>query len=150
LILRHYVEMLRRNNIVQDEKLIAQAKRLYEKHKEAFDFVSQYQTRGSNLLDQVRALIESQRALVEDKHISTILRFIPTAWENIPELHSCPASEWTKTGRSVLFEVKANEDKRIIVALVLGPSNDPQLRQRIYSSAAKKPELFRGIVKPMG
>jgi len=148
LILRHYVEMLRRN-IVEDDKLTERARRLYEKHKEAFDFVSQCQPQPKNLLDDIRKLLNANAMLKEDKHIQSILRFVPVEWANVPKLNSCSPSEWTKTGRSLLFEIKAHEDNRITIALVLGPS-DLASREHIYSKAAKRKETFLGLVKPMG
>lgn len=148
LILRHYVRMLRRN-IVEDERLADLAIRLYEKHKEAFDFVRKHQPEPKNLLDDIRGLITSNVKLTEDKHIESLLRFAPLEWASVPQLNSCAPAEWTRTGRSLLFEVKASEEGRIIIALVLGPSTIDGLRERIYSEATKNKELFVGLVKPM-
>ena len=149
LVLRHYVDMLRRN-IVEDDKLVQLAIRLYEKHKEAFEFVGRHQPQPKSLLDDIRKLITFNAMLKEDRHNPAILRFVPVEWTTVPQLNSCPVSGWTKTGRSLLFEVKASEEGRIIVALVLGPSNVEGLRERVYSEAKKRTELFAGLVKPMG
>jgi len=134
LILRHYLEMLRRK-IVEDPKLADLARRLYEKHKEAFDFVSKVRPQPKNLLDDLRKLLESNSLVNEDRRTSAILRFVPVAWTNTPQLNSCLRSEWTKTGRSLLFEIKANENNRLIIALILGPSDDFAFRKGLYDEA---------------
>lgn len=149
LVLSHYVRMLRRN-IVEDERLADLAIQLYEKHKEAFDFVRKHQPEPKNLLDDIRNLITSNANLREDKHIQSLLRFVPLEWTSVPQLNSCPPYEWTKTGRSLLFEIKASEEGRIAVALVLGSSTIDGLRERIYLEATKNKDLFVGLVKPMG
>jgi len=149
VVLRHYIDMLRRN-IVEDDKLAQMAIRLYEKHKEAFDFISRHQPQPTSLLDHIQKLISSNKTLKEDKHNPAMLRFVPIEWTTQRQLNSCPPSGWTKTGRSVMFEIKANEKGRIIVALVLGPSDREGLRERMYTEAKKRKDLFVGLVKPMG
>ena len=149
LILRHYVEMLRRN-IVEDPKLEELARQLYEKHKEAFDFVEKVKPQPKNLLDDIRKLLDSNSKLTQDRHAPALLRFVPDEWNSFPQLNSCPSSEWTRTGRSLLFEVKAHSGNRITVALVLGPSEPTTVRRQIYDEAAKRNQIFVGLVKPMG
>lgn len=92
LVLRHYVGMLRRN-IVEDAKVAELAVRLYEKHKEAFDFVSRHQPQPKNLIDEIRKLVNSNSMLKEDSQASTLLRFVPVAWIDQPQLNMCPLSE---------------------------------------------------------
>jgi hypothetical protein len=86
----------------------------------------------------------------QDRHAPSILRFAPVEWKTVPQLNSCPPGEWTKTGRSLLFEIKINDDNRIAVALVLGPSDEPALRRKIYEEAERRKKAFLGPVKPMG
>ena len=149
LVLRHYVSMLRRN-IVEDAKLAELAVRLYEKYKEAFDFVNLHQPRPKNLIDEIQKLVVSNPTLTEDSQASTLLRFAPVVWRDQPQLNLCPLSEWSKTGRSLLFEIKAHDDGRLTLSLILGPSTDPGLRERNYIQATERKDLFVGLVRPMG
>jgi hypothetical protein len=149
-IVRHYVEMLRRH-IVPDEDLQDIARRIYERHKEALDFIFEARPQPESLLGIARSLLESQPGLIQDRHGTNILRFIPESWTAIPELNRCNA--WTRSGRNVLFEIKtwnagAYAD-RVIIALISGPAPD-ELRERIYAGAMARSDLFKGIVKPMG
>ena len=63
VIIRHYVEMLRRH-IVPDEELRELARQLYERHKEAFDFIFESRPEPKSLLGAARSLLEAQPELV--------------------------------------------------------------------------------------
>ena len=60
MIVRHYVEMLRRH-IVEDEHLRDLAVRLYERHSEAFDFVFKCRPEPRSLIHVVRDVLKVVR-----------------------------------------------------------------------------------------
>jgi len=93
LILRHYVEMLRRH-VVQDEQLRDLALQIYQRHKEAFDFVIECLPEAGGLLSVIKGLLENETNLLPDKHIKSILRFAPEEWSASPQLNSCSAEKW--------------------------------------------------------
>lgn len=150
LILNHYVEMLRRH-VVPDDDLRDLALRLYQKHREAFDFVFDVRPRPRGLLEELRSRILSVQGLIEDRpdtNTGNIFRFFPTQWEGLDVL-KCDPSKWSRTGRGLLFEAKVNPNtSRVQVILILGPC-DAVVRKGFYERAAKRP-AFRGLVKPMG
>jgi hypothetical protein len=153
LILNHYVEMIRRN-IVNDEVLRALALKIYERHSDAIDFIFKCRPEATGLLPIAQALAEKDANLVQDRHGSTIARFVPKKWLGIPALNSCPPDRWTKTGRNLLFEIKSFKSEgefsdRILLSLILGPS-EVKLRQYIFDSARRKPEIFAGAGKSIG
>lgn len=154
LVIRHYVEMLRRH-IVPDEELKELALQIYQRHKEALDFIFEsLPDATSSLLDVIRPLLRAQTDLIADREITTMLRFIPADWGDIPELKACPPDQWTKTGRNVIFEVKAfkNENKfsdRILLSLILGPS-EATLRQHLFDGVKDNQTLFSGASKSIG
>lgn len=148
LILRHYVEMLRRH-IVPDEEMRALARRLYERHKEAFEFVFASRPEPDSLIGAAKALLQGDDNLVSDRETKTIVRFTLRSWLEIPELNACPSTAWTHTGRSLLWEIKNPVEDRVSVALIIGPA-EAELRTRIYNAALALPKIFQGIVKPMG
>jgi hypothetical protein len=149
LIIHHYTEMLRRH-IVPDEKLQEIARQLYQRHKEAFDFVFECRPTPENLMDTVRELVVATPGLVEDRHYANIFRFVPESWSNAARLNACPPEEWTRTARNVIFEVKtyANSD-RVSVGLCVGPA-EQALRAHLYNRAKEQTDVFQGLVKPMG
>lgn len=151
LTVRHYVDMLRRH-IVQDE-LVELAQRIYQRHREALDFIIDSIPEPGNPLSAVRRALDEQADLVQDRHTRTLLRFVPQQWEGIPLLNACPRGAWTKSGRSLIFEARyhkpAPEEERVVVALVLGEC-PPELRQHIYSQSREQGDLFKGANTSLG
>jgi hypothetical protein len=150
LIVRHYVEMLRRH-VVPDEQLKSLATRLYERHKEAFDFVFENMPRPASLLDIVRGRVENCDGLTIDSATSSSLRFVPERWDaELQNLKGDP-TQWTRSGRGILFEAKIYADKpgRVNISLILGPAAAGE-REFFYNAARGRSELFSGLVKPMG
>jgi PD-(D/E)XK nuclease superfamily len=150
LIIRHYVDMVRRH-IVEDERLRTLALRLYERHKEALEFIFKYRPEPSDLLTVVRQHAMNVQGLIEDRSGSNLFRFVPEVWDQKLKIIKGDATKWTKTGRGILFEAKTYPDKpgRVNISLVLGPGNS-DMRSRVYQAAAAQPKLFSGLVKPMG
>ena len=149
LIVRHYVDMLRKN-IVEDEHLRSLAARLYERHAEALDFIFASRPRGTGLIGVVAQQVRNCVGLLIDSEGISMLRFTPESWDGDLSFRTDPA-EWSKTGRGILFEVKTYTSKpgRVNVSLIVGPG-DRERRQMIYDAARARPEIFVGLVKPMG
>ena len=154
LILRHYLEMLRRH-IVPDEELKEIALRIYERHREALDFIFESRPEPGNLLGVVRDALKKGPSLREDRQVSSIVRFVPEEWDSVVALNACPREMWTKTGRNLLFEVKSfatpayDFSDRILLSLILGPGT-PELRNHFFSRARAAPSVFRGGSKASG
>ena len=150
LILSHYVEMLRRH-IVPNEELRSLATRLYERHREAFDFVFEVRPQPQTLLEILKQKIVATEGLIEDRSIQSIVRFLPSCWdETLKDIRCRDEAPWTATKRGLLFEVKMNGDSgRVTVALLIGPI-DVERRTAIYKMASDMKSVFRGISKPMG
>jgi hypothetical protein len=150
LILQHYIEMVRRH-IVQDEKLRALAVTLYERHKEAFEFIFECRPEPNSLLTVARNCIQGVKGLFVESSGSNFFRFVPEKWDEQLKVIKGDPAKWSKTGRGLLFEIKAypNAPGRVNVALVVGPG-DADMRTKLYEAARSKPHLFKGLVKPMG
>ncbi|WP_426039707.1 PD-(D/E)XK nuclease family protein [Brevundimonas sp. DC300-4] len=150
LVVRHYVEMLRRH-VVQDEKLQAVAVALYERHKEAFDFIFDARPPATSLITVVRENALAIDGLVEDSGSGSLFRFAPQVWDDRLTVIKGDPTRWSKTGRGLLFEVKTYNGSpgRLNVSLILGPG-DTHMRAAVYAEALAQPQLFTGLVKPMG
>jgi hypothetical protein len=149
LILAHYVEMLRRH-VVPDDELKALALRLYDRHREAFDFVFASRPEPQGVLDFLKARVLSVEGLIEDRSTATIFRFLPSRWDEMLPTIGCSVESWTRTGRGLMFEIKLNPSTgRVHLILIMGPLL-PELRERIYAAAMSRPGVFKGLVKPMG
>lgn len=150
LIIRHYVDMVRRH-VVQDDQLRALAVSLYERHKEAFEFIFECRPEPQSLLTVLRARVQDVQGLVVDSSGSNLFRFFPQVWDERLRYIKGDATRWSKTGRGILFEGKIYADNpgRVNIALILGPG-DAEMRSSVYQAAASQPRLFTGLVKPMG
>lgn len=150
LIINHYINMVRRH-VVQDDELRNLALKLYERHKEAFDFIFDCRPDPQNLLSSLRELVVSSSRLIEDSNSGGSFRFLPSLWvQQLASIKGDPA-KWSKTGRGLLFEAKifSYAPGRVNVALILGPG-DAAMRSKVYQAAAAQRKIFSGLVKPMG
>jgi hypothetical protein len=154
IILHHYLEMLR-SHVVQDEELKEIALKIYERHREALNFIFECRPEPGSLLGPARDLIKKEPSLELDRQIASIARFVPRAWSSIPALNACPPDAWTKTGRNVIFKIKSFKTEahdfsdKILLALILGPS-DPKLREHFFLEARAKPKVFVGSGSVIG
>lgn len=149
LIIKHYVDMLRKN-ILDDDHLRGLAARLYERHKEALDFIFESRPQTRNLVEFIAQRVRSAEGLLVDTDGPSMLRFLPVQWEGALTHKSDPKT-WSRTGRGLLFEVKQDTTRsgRLMLSLVIGPG-DAANRTALYEGAKNKPGLFAGLVKPMG
>lgn len=134
LILTHYVEMLRRH-VVPDEDLKALARRLYDKHREAFDFVFEARPERQGLLDVVK-INALGVGLEEDTSGTTLFRFYAKPWDGL-DILKCDQGLWSKSGRGVLFEAWVNDKGGVHLALILGPCPS-EVRERFLAVASKR------------
>ncbi len=149
LILRQYVEMLRRH-IVDDMELNELAAKVYARHKAAFDFVFKLMPNSPfGLLEVIEPKLRENPEWEIDRQYSTKLLFAPKSWLKFPVLNNCDKQIWTKTGRSLVFEVKSeftesqNYSYRVRLSILLGSAPE-STRQYFFDAASKDPKLFQG------
>ena len=148
VLLRHYLEMLRRN-VVPNEALEAIAKKLYDQYYDAFEYVFAQRQEGSNIR-AIAALLEDQSDLIVDSEGRNVLRFFPADWDDSESIGPKSSTGWSPSGRSLLFEIKtSNKSDRVLLALVVGPTVS-ELRSKIYNAAVAAPDVFVSLQRPMG
>lgn len=141
--LEHYARMLRRN-IVTDNELAEIAKRVYRKHKDALDFIFEQRPDAQLERSEFIADLLSGDGRIEDVHrTKSLIRFFPVAWTTIRAFNSTPMNDWTKTGRSLAFEVQ-NATDAVRMIIVIGPADDGSVRREILDCAHRNAELFPG------
>lgn len=150
LIVRHYLDMLRRH-IVPDEKLRKLAAQIYERHSEALEFIWECRPRQGGVLQELRDRIEGVSGLTVDSRGANFIRFAPDSWDQSLKTIRCAPGLWTPTGRALLFEIKIypNTPGRINLALIIGPAA-PEARASFYEAAREMPDVFHGLAKRMG
>lgn len=149
LIIEHYVDMLRKN-IVDDDHLRGLAAKLYERHREALDFIFDSRPQTGNLVEFIAQRVRSMDGIIVDTDGPSMFRFLPAQWEGTLT-HKCDLKDWSRTGRGLLFEVKRDSARpgRLMLSLVIGPGKATD-RAALYEGAKSRPDLFVGLVKPMG
>ena len=158
VLLRHYVQLIRRN-IVGGSELEALCQKVYLEHREAIDLINKYRPDTQN---DLRQLIEELVGETGDVLPLTPIKsksasqnqlyclFIPTAWDALVPDTAEDGTNWTK--RICHFTI-ANLPSEMYVKLELRPGSERD-RQRFYriaqsaglvsaSRLAKFPELGR-------
>ena len=141
MALDHYARMLRRH-IVTDNELVDIARAVYRKHKAALDFI--FEHRPDNQLDisEFVADLFSKDGRVEVvRRSKTYINFFPKSWKGIRAFNATSTDQWTKTGHSLLFEVRNSVDS-IKMAIVIGPTAENGLRKDILDFSHGHPRLF--------
>ncbi len=150
LIINHYIDLLRRY-VVTDERLRELALKVYERHREAIQFISKCNEEANGVLSTIKQHIESTQDLVLDKCGKSIVRFVSQEWDDRLTLLACASDKWTATGRGLLFEIKTYTGKpgRVNLSLILGPC-EPDARLAIFNMATENREIFVGCSKSIG
>ena len=149
MTLHHYTRMLRRN-IVMDDDLVELAKAVYRKHKVALDFIFE-QTPDDQLerSEFAKELVSKEGNRIDlVRATKSSVKFFPVEWKKIPACNATPVDQWTKSGHSLLFEIR-NAPTSIKMCLVIGPSENESLREEILKFAQSKPKLFPGCSKKL-
>ncbi len=142
--LEQYAELVRRY-IVEDSEIQELCRRLYEKHRVAFDLI--YEHRPDRALEVSEALqrtIASRADLTPDQSSKTYIRFSTPVLDRFPRI----ADGWTKSGRLILFEFENSRDE-IALKLVLGPGPD-DVRARIRDGIVAQAKVFNRAGRRFG
>ena len=81
------------------------------------------------------------------RQVKTNINFFPNAWIGIQAFNATPMGEWTKTGHSLLFEIR-NTANYIKMAIVIGPAEEG-LRREVLGFSHQNPDLFPGASKSL-
>jgi hypothetical protein len=142
--LEQYLETLRRY-VVSDDNLVRLAKSIYQKHKRALDFIfEQRPDLQFELSEFVRNLIAENDAFIPDRHVKSYINFVPKEWTKVVRFNTTPLSQWTKSGRTVMFEFR-NGIASVTLCVVVGPTEDESFRQEIFAYCQSKPEIFKNM-----
>lgn len=142
--LEQYAELVRRH-IVEDSEIQELCRRLYEKHRIAFDLV--YEHRPDRALEVSQALrdaLAAQPGLVPEHTSKAYVRFSTPILDRFPRI----AEGWTKSGRLVLFEFE-NYNEKVVLRLVLGPG--PEAARSLFREhVSEQDDVFNRAKKKSG
>lgn len=142
-LISHYSRLLRRH-IMEDAELIELAQRIYTKHKKALDIIYNYKPDlQADISNYLISKIENHPELTADVSSKTYIRFTVPEFVVIPELNK--GKEWTRNGRSVLFEFR-NDASGLKLVFVIGPG-EKDIRNKIFAEAQKHRDIFNHAKK---
>ena len=143
ICLDHYARMLRRN-IVPDNELAEIARAVYRRHKAALDFIFEQRPDDQLEIGEFAADLASRDERIEVvRRTKTYINFFPAAWREIPAFNATPVEDWTRSGHSLLFEIRNMPDS-IRMAIVIGPAPNDDLRRAILDFGHGNPRMFPG------
>lgn len=133
-----YKTILRRY-IVDDSEIKKLCENIYKKHQKALDLIFQYKPDiHFDIQEKIIEIINGKENLILDFSTKTAIRFTTRKLDGIiPQI----GEGWTTSKRILLFEFKnfTNADKSIY--LIIGPSENDSIREKLYSRASEK-KLF--------
>lgn len=132
--IEHYITLFKRY-FMEDTEIADLCRRIYKKHQKALDLIFEHRpadgdgrTERRDWAKEVIATSMQQCGWELDSETRTMLRYTYLPWDNGKGMRS---SNWTKSGRVVLFEIQSNTDK-LELKLLIGPSSDTALRDHLF------------------
>jgi hypothetical protein len=139
-LIRHYTKLLRRH-FMEDSELITLAKRLYEKHGTALDFIFEHRPDiQTEIYDFLMGKFGIEKDLIAEHSPKSYPHFLPATWSKYESLNG-QSRDWIPSGRLLLFEFR-NEPQRLQLALIIGPGNQ-EVRQKIFDHAIQTKEIYK-------
>jgi hypothetical protein len=136
--LKQYVDVLGRH-FMADAEIKGLCERIYKQHKEAIDLIFANLPDKTSVAGEIfKGLIASRPDLILDDCTTAYVRFIPKSID-LPYFRF--SSDWTKSGRGLLFVIQFSR-KKINLVLLMG-SGDTDRRQQIHELAKSLPTVFR-------
>ena len=140
VFLRQYATTLRRN-IVPDSNEVQQiAREIYLKHREAIDLIIKYKPDFEvETKEFFRQAIEQEQDWVWDSDAPKIVRFRSADWDRFPAFRT--GTGWSPSSSVMAFEIDFKPGHPRLV-LILGPSSDEGIRQKIHKGISEHSEMF--------
>ncbi len=142
----HYTTMVRRH-IVSESETAVLCRKLYKRHKQAFDLIFEHKPDLQAVLyEALCSLVLDEAPAIELDHCTkTHVRFVPNDWDKCVD--QLGGSGWTKTKRVLLYEFQ-NYDNGLVLKLIIGPGAD-DFRNLIWETVQKNKSLFSGATSKL-
>ncbi len=144
-LMAHYADMMRRR-FLGDPRVAELARRIYQRHGRAIDLINRYRPdTQTGLVAELEALVDKVPGLVADQIDKNRIRFSVEGWD-VPALLT--ARDFTPSRRVLLFEF-FNKPRDLQLKLMVGPGNDEDVHQGLFSMAANS-EVLSSPRRPEG
>lgn len=142
--INQYMDILRRY-IVDDENLRKICNDIYYKHQKALDLIYEYKTDRYSQVSELIKKALSKHDVIEDRITKNYNNFTT---KDIDKVLPKIGDGWTKSKRILLFEI-LNKDNKVALELIIGPSTDDNIRNKIFNIAIKNPNIFKNSRKKL-
>lgn len=146
LLLRHYIQMLRRY-IVSDSPIEELCRKIYQKHRHAIDLILEYRPDlQASIRGYLEQLIREDQDLILESGSKAYIRFSLKSWD-VATLRQ--GGIWIESKRMLVFEFKNYLD-RLYLGLIIGPGNQ-EIRQKLFEIAKRAESILKlGKTKSLG
>ena len=133
IVLESYVDLLKRNGIVEDEKLKELCEQIWDNadYKNALEIIHNYKP---DILDKISTYIQNKLSnyndiITLDDSTRSYIRFFDKSWNSEKQKKG---EGWTSSKNVLLYEFK-NRKEGLLLTLIIGPSNNSNFREEIYN-----------------
>ena len=137
----HYATMVRRH-IVSESETAELCRKLYKRHKQAFDLIFEHKPDlQAHLCEEITSFVSNETPEIILDHCSkAYLRFTPANWDQCSDQLS--GSGWTRSKRVLMYEFQ-NLSSGLVLKLLIGPGID-DFRNLIWDTVQKNKSSFPG------
>lgn len=148
VLLENYIKLIE-EKFMDESEIAKTAQSIYKQHKRALDVIFEHRPNTSKkMLADVKKLLEKEAQVIHikmDYCTNSILRFLPQSWAE-KEGNSSGEAWKPASKRSVLFEVKINENK-CSLSIVSGIEPRFPWLDELWKLSGKKPFRRRRVTQ---
>ena len=143
IILESYVDILKRNGIVEDEKLEILCKKIWDnpEYKKALEIINNYKPDIYNEISvYLQEKLKAKLNIIElDDSTRTYIRFKSNSW-NCDE--QSKGSNWTTKKNVLLYEFQ-NRNSGLNLKILIGPTDNQNFRNEIFNIVSNNKNIFK-------
>lgn len=131
VLINHYIKLIRRH-IMSNSDIAQLCRKIYRQHQQALDLIYEHRPdRQTEISDFCKKLVSSDQNhnLISEDSKKTRIRFAIPEWDKLD--FPKPLKFWTKSNRSVLFEL-VNEPEELSLVLIIAHA-PLDFKQSIFS-----------------
>lgn len=142
IILESYVDILKRNGIVEDEKLEILCKKIWDnpEYKKALEIINNYKPDIFNEISvYLQEKLKAKSDIIElDVSTRSYIRFKSKSWNCDKQSEG---SGWTKTNNVLLYEFQ-NKGNKLVLTILIGPTENQSFREDIFNIVSNNKNIF--------
>lgn len=140
VILSQYVTMLGRKIVPESNEIAEIVRKIWLDHREAIELIIRYRPDfEEEAMEFCRLAIDREEKWVRDAENGKFIRFRSADWDRFASFNT--GTGWPPSKSVLTFEVHFAANPPQLV-LVLGPSSDERIRQKIHARVSEFPGVF--------